>query len=269
MTKITVVVLTLNEEANIERCLTSAVSIGPVLVVDSHSTDRTVEIAERFASCSVVQRRWRGFSDQRNWALDQVRHLAEWVVFLDADEYFPIEDAETLKAEIVGADDDVAGLVLNRYLHFCGADLLRFRVALMRVCRPKLARWESRDINEHLLVYGKTAQSRARLIHDDAKPVSHWLGRQVEYAGREVQRYGYTTPGDELSVLDIRTRLRRSIREAVWPRVPGKPLVRFVYFYLLKGLCWDGRAGYLYALEQGANEVHKAVIALEIRNRPR
>ena len=112
---VAVIILTKDEERHIERCVRNVLQISDeVYVVDSESTDRTCEIAERFGA-TVVEQPWPGNqAEQFNWALDNLPVRAEWILRLDADEYLLPELVEELREKLPAMSEDVSALSLSR-----------------------------------------------------------------------------------------------------------------------------------------------------------
>jgi len=252
-----VVILTHNEEPNIARCLDSVAGwAGQVFVVDSFSTDRTVQIA-RNRSAHVHQRAFQGFADQRNWALTHLPFAVDWVLFLDADEWL----SEPLKREIadrlalerpgpVGYYLSRRHRFMGRWLRYGGLD----RTQLLRLFRRERGRCESRLVDEHFVVDGPTAALRGDLFTEDRKGIGAWIDRHNRYARLEARELLRQRQVDGTR---MRGRLwgsqperKRWIRERLWNRLPlfTRPVLLFVYRYVLRGGFLDGSAGLVYHL---------------------
>jgi glycosyltransferase involved in cell wall biosynthesis len=253
------VILTLNEEHHITAAVQSlARVVDHVLVVDSQSTDATVQLAEAAGAAAVV-RPFDDFSQQRNFATDEAvrRWDPAWIVSLDADERIP----EALAAELTavlrsGTSVDVYLLPLR--IQFDGRVLRHggfARSRLPRVYRPTAGRYETRAVNEHFTpaAHARTATMSAPLVHEDVTSWERHIAKHNRYSTLEAEARAHRVaqPGSGVS---LRTAVRhpnlrrRWLRERVWDRLPGRPAVRFVQIYVLSLGFLDGRAGFRIAL---------------------
>lgn len=239
---LTIAVLTKNEEENILRCLNAIPKNYDVVIVDSGSTDKTIEIATSHG-CAVHHSEWRGFAAQRNFALESCNIKTKWVLFVDADEVYPATFFGWFEQEITGSDNiDVAiipsFLVLNgKRLNYAPG---------YPVFHPRLVRRNAIKFSTNHTGHGESINQNSRSINGTI-PYDHyffngdvrsWLHKHVENAAKEY-RVAPTT-GAKLT-----TRGRISILlGSSFLRVPG----RFVYHYILKKGYKDGRAGFQYSL---------------------
>lgn len=233
--EITPLILTYNEQPNIGRTLERLTWANDVVVVDSGSTDATLEIARSFPSVRIVQRPFDSFAGQCNFGLEHV--TSPWVLSLDAD-YLLSEDL-VRELESLTPDGDTAGYraafkycVRGRPLR---ATLYPPRVVLYRRER---ARYRDEGHGHRVEIDGVVESLRSAIYHDDRKPLRRWLVEQNRYMITE-SRYLLRTPASELSVQD---RLRRWIVIA--------PAVVFVYTLLAKGLILDGWRGWFYVAQR-------------------
>lgn len=228
---LTVLILTADEEDNIGRTLEGVVWARRIVVIDSGSTDRTLEICARFPQVEVVGRRFDNHRDQWNFGLDQVR--TEWVLTLDADYRVTPEFVAGLEAADPPADH--AGYRVP--LTYCvggrplRASLLPPRVALFRAGR---GRYVQDGHTQELVVEGGVGDFPCAILHDDRKPFRRWLAAQHRYARLEVEKLKRTS-WNELTPQD---RLRKLILPA--------PLAVLIYCLLVRGLILEGRSGWIY-----------------------
>ena len=153
---VSVLVLTRNEEANIAECLESLRWAAEVLVVDSMSTDRTVEIAEALGA-KVCPHAFAGYADQRNWALQNLPFAHDWVLMIDADERIPGALADEIREVLSRSSDAYSGFYISRRLFFMGRWLRHgglYPTWLLRLFKRRVARVEERPVNEHVIVNG-------------------------------------------------------------------------------------------------------------------
>jgi len=172
---ISVIVLTFNAEATIGATLASARKVSDdVHVVDSFSTDRTLDIA-REAGAQVVQHEFANYSAQRNWATDTLPLRHDWELHLDADERLSDELAAEINALMVAAPPkEVAGYHIPRLVHFHGRALRHggmYPIYHLRLFRHGRGRCEMRKYDQHFFVDGATARLNAPMIDDIRQPL--------------------------------------------------------------------------------------------------
>jgi glycosyltransferase involved in cell wall biosynthesis len=253
---VSVLVLTRNEEANIAACLKSVRWADEVFVVDSFSTDSTMEIAERLGA-KVRTHRFQGYAAQRNWALGHLPFSNDWVLMLDADERVPAD----LAAEIVRVARDPlegrAGFYLKFRHIFLGRWLKRgglYPTWVLRLFRRQRVRFEERPLNEHAILDGAAGYLQQPFDHQDRKSLADWVARHNRYAGLEAEEFlQETVAGGYDSSIRIRLRgsqaeRKRWIKLMIWNRLPllARPFLFFFRNYFLKLGFLDGRAGFVY-----------------------
>jgi glycosyltransferase involved in cell wall biosynthesis len=255
---VSVLVLTRNEEANIAACLESVRWAREVFVVDSSSTDRTVEIAERLGA-KVCTHRFRGYAAQRNWALGNLPFSNDWVLMLDADERVPRALADEICRAVRDPAEEHAGFYLKFRHIFLGRWLKHgglYPTWVLRLFRRQHARFEERPMNEHAILDGTVGYLRQPFDHEDRKPLSDWVARHNRYAGLEAEEFFQeTTASGYASSIRVRFRgsqaeRKRWIKLKVWNRLPLllRPFLFFFRNYFLKLGFLDGRAGLAYHL---------------------
>jgi glycosyltransferase involved in cell wall biosynthesis len=237
----------------VARAVTSARDAGArVAVIDSGSTDATVQIAESLGA-TVFTNPWPGYAEQRNWALDAIRAWSPgWVFYLDADEVIMPALAAELK-KIVAAPPTVDGYLVKRRLIWMGQWIKRgyYPVWLLRVFRYGAGRWEARSVNEHAVVDGATGRLEHDILHDDARGISAWSVKHVAYAAAEAREFALAraaSDGAEASLFGTPTQRTRWLRERVFHRAPLllRPWLLFGYRYVIRGGFLDGRAAFTY-----------------------
>lgn len=261
-----VVVPTLDEELHVERCVGSVQPLGaPVVVVDAGSTDATVKLAES-AGARVVQREWTGYADQKNWVLDQVRGTAEWVLFLDADEYLTPSLADEI-ARRVAAPAGAAGFYLPRMNVFMGRVLKHawwYPDHQLRLFRTDAGRFEQRDVHEHVVVGGRVDALDGTLMHENLKGIDAFLARHVRYARYEAAEFVDATQTEHRgSFLGNWAQRRRALKYHVWRRLRHRPAIRFLWMYVVRRGFLDGPEGRVYCQLIAAYEAMIDAYALE------
>ena len=226
---VSVVVLTLNEEPNIRRCLASAAWAEQVVVVDSGSADRTVPLA-RATGAEVVDQPWLGFSAQREFALRLPLLRHDWVYFVDADEWVSPQLATEIAARL--ADPQCAGFAQRFRLVFLGTWIRHcgwYRGSwIVRLVDRRYTKYDGSLVGERACVDGRVRQLDNDIVDEDRKGLAAWLHKHVRYAQLECERRGNT--GRLLERLRVlwyggsqRPLARSLLKELVFPGIPAKP----------------------------------------------
>lgn len=260
---LTVIILTHNEEAHIERCITSFLSlVKDVYVVDSYSSDNTVDICESLG-VKVELRAWKNYADQFQWALDNLPIQTEWVMRLDADEYFNPELANNIPPLLSNANKDTTGYLCKRRNTFLGKKIIfggYDPISLLRIWRHGFGRIESRWMDEHIVLSkGNTESVNGELIHDNIERNSVWTDKHNKYADREMidvilKKYGIGNLDDQLKNTDsFSAKFKRHIKERIYNRLPLfiRPTLYFIFRYFICLGFLDGKAGFAYHFLQG------------------
>jgi glycosyltransferase involved in cell wall biosynthesis len=225
---LTAVILTMNEEKHIARCIESIRPLcARIVVVDSGSTDGTVAIASALGA-EVHERPWPNkYAEQMNYAIDLAGAQTPWMLRIDADEYFTPELSLELWRALSAAPDDVGGFILPRQVIFQGKPI-RFGGFypqwLLRVWRTGLGRCEERAMDEHMLLSaGRTVRLRARLIDHNENDIFWWTEKHNRYARREAadllsMRHGLGPTGPAKPSGPARS--KRWIKERVYLHLP-------------------------------------------------
>ncbi|HWP36369.1 MAG TPA: glycosyltransferase family 2 protein [Gemmatimonadales bacterium] len=251
---VAVIILTYNEELNLPQALDSVVGWArEVFVVDSLSTDRTVEIARRYG-CQVAQHPFEDYAKQRNFALSALPIKAEWIFFLDADEWMP----QDLKDEIgvrLASHPVEHGFLVNRRFIWMGRWIRRgyYPTWILRLARRDSVRCEERGVNEHLIVDGPVGRLEHDFVHEDRKGLAEWIAKHVGYAQREAEellkrRRGQGQREIPARLFGTQAQRKRWLRYHLYERLPPllRPFAFWGYRYLLRGGFLDGREGFLY-----------------------
>ena len=241
-----VIILTYNEEPNLERAIRSVHEWArEVHVVDSYSSDRTVEIAESFPKVRVAHHAFRNYGDQWNWALTNLPIQASWILKLDADEQVTPALREEIARALADPEGPCAGYYLRRHLCFMNKRL-RFggfsSCWHLRLWRRGTGLFEQRAVNEQVVLNGRTGRLRSYLLHDDRKGLSAWIWRHNRYSTMEAEEACFG--GQRADGLRGAAARRRWLKRWVWPLVPFRPTFYFFYVYFLRLGFLDGAAGY-------------------------
>lgn len=260
---IAAIILTKNEELHIERCIASLKGVcDEVFVVDSFSTDRTVEIAKKLGA-TVLQNSWKNYATQFNWALANCPIKSDWLWRIDADEYLSGGLGEAVKMRIDGADEAVNGFYVRKKIVFMGRELLHggwYPSYHLKVWRRGFGDCEDKWMDEHIRVFsGRTEVVEVGdQVDDNLNSLTWWTEKHNGYATREM-----------VDMLSIEYNLRKE--EEVEPKFFGteeqrkrwlkikyvkfplfvRPFLNFVLRYIFKGGFLDGKQGLVWHFLQG------------------
>lgn len=255
---LTIIIPVKNEEVNLPECLENLRGLHNVIIVDSNSTDRTVEIANSY-NREVIQFVWNGmFPKKRNWVLRNYSFTTSWVMFLDADERITEKWIEETVSVLTKHSESSVDAFVCYYDNWFMGRMLKYgdvmhKTAILRVGHGEYERieednWSNLDmeIHEHLVVKGDIGEIKSRLEHYDKRSFeSHWEKHQ-QYANWEANRY-YDLIKD---FKDIKTSKKLTRRQQIKYAFIGKWYFPFLYFsvsYILKKGFLDGYAGYKFA----------------------
>ena len=247
-----VVILTYNEELNLPGALESVCDwANQVFIVDSFSTDRTVEIAKAH-SAGVYQHPFEHWATQRNWALDNLPIQTPWVLFLDADERVTAELAHEMAEMLPQAPPEVAGFYVNRRFFFMNRWLKRGGYSpnwVLRLVRPEETRVIPAGDREYFQVSGIVRRLKGHLIHEDQRGLDFWIAKHnriSEMAAHKLASSASHTGKDGSGELEGRWRVW--IRDHIVDKLPLllQPFIFFVYRYFLRLGILDGKEGLVY-----------------------
>jgi glycosyltransferase involved in cell wall biosynthesis len=270
---VSILILTLNEEMNLPDCLQSVKWSDDIVVLDSYSTDRTVQIAEEFGA-RVVQRRFDNWSAHQNWALEQIAFKHPWMFYLDADERMTEELTQELLA--IAADPSHAHVA-----YYCGRQnmfmgrWIRHAMPpgmIMRFFRPVHVRFE-RLVNPVPVVDGPHGYLRGMLVHYNfSKGISEWIEKHNRYSQMEAiegMKMIHQPSANAPSLLSADRALRRRALKHFSFRLPWRPFIKFLYMYVGQGGFLDGRGGFTYCMLQSYYEYMIVLKMRELERRER
>ncbi len=247
---ISVLVRTLDEETNLPGCLSALAWSPDIVVVDSGSTDRTVQIAQE-SGARVVVKRLEHEAEHFNWISDNVEFRFPWVYCSDADEVVTPElRDELLNVASNPTRPEVAYRVRFKTM-FMGQWIRHsslYPTWALRLFRPGHVRWE-REVNTACRVDGPEGRLREHFLHDSfSKGLDAWLGKHERYAEREAREAlrSLESPLRPSSLLTADpVRRRRALKDLSF-RLPFRPTLRFLYMFVLRLGFLDGPAGLRY-----------------------
>ncbi|MFB6224839.1 MAG: glycosyltransferase family 2 protein, partial [Candidatus Paceibacteria bacterium] len=253
---VSVVVMTLNEEENIEYCLGSVEGwSSDIHVVDSKSTDNTVELAKRYAHQVHTMRDdligSYEYANMRNWVINTIDFENEWVLFLDADEQL----TEDLRKEIPNKiqDSEENGFYIYRRFIFLDKWLRHGRnyTKEIRLYKYNECEYIEQGAMDYVKVNGEVGTLQSDLIHNDRKPFSDWVAKHDSTAKREAQKL-LSTEGLGLALEEENTHIEGGKRHwminNIWSKIPLyiRPFILFTYVYIIRLGILDGLRGFLY-----------------------
>lgn len=247
---ITPVILTFNEEANIERTLGRLSWARDIVIVDSGSTDATLEIARKATRVRVIHHRFDTHAAQWNFAIEQTGVRTKWILALDADYVLSDEIIAEMAASDLGNAFDA---YRANFVYCVNGKPLRGTLypPVTVLFQAGRARYVQAGHTQRLAIEGRLGLFRGKILHDDRKPLARWLSAQQRYASLEA---------DHLLGASEKPRPQDRLRRMGWPA----PIAVFLYMLVGKGCLFDGWAGWYYVLQRTLAET---MIALEVIDR--
>lgn len=262
MNKVSVLILTYNEEKHIKRCLESLLKFtNNIFVVDSFSSDLTVEIAESMGA-KVYQNKWINYAKQFQWGLDNCPINTKWVMRMDADEYVLLDLAIEITEKLDSINEDVSGIYVKRRMHFKGKWIKygsKYPEWLLRVWKYEEGYIEERWMDEHIVLKkGKTIHFKHDLVDDNLNDLSWWIQKHNNYATREAIdilniNYNFQKSNQIKSSLFGKQEQSKRQLKKFYARMPlfTRPFIYFVWRYFFKFGFLDGTRGLIWHFLQG------------------
>lgn len=269
---ISILILTLNEVDNLPGCMKSVAWSDDIHVMDSYSTDGTVELARELGA-QVHFRKFDSFSQQQNWALENIPFKYPWVFYFDADERVTPALQKAMLAAVANPGENVAFSVLRRdFLRDTWLKHVQMTAFYQRLFRPEKMRYERLG---HCVskADGPVATIEGYLDHFPfSKGWADWVKRHNFYSDQEAQQIVLNRKAAKPvrwgALISPRTRTERkeTVKE-VYYRLPGRPVVKFLTMYVVKRGFLDGMAGFYYSAMIGFYEL-MIVLKTDELNRP-
>lgn len=264
MADLAVVILTHNEELHIARALGSIAAVArEIYVIDSFSSDRTVEIAKSLGA-AVLQNAFVNHAKQYQWAMDNAPIKSKWVLRLDADEIIEPDLRAEIESKLPSLPADVVGINLKRKHVFMDRWIRhggRYPLIMVRIFRLGFGHVEDRWMDEHVVVSGgRTVLFDGGFADHNLKDLTFFTDKHNKYATREAidvlnRRHGLFGSETQLSVTSAsrQTADKRFVKERVYNRLPLwlGPLGYFAFRYFLQLGFLDGKPGLIYHVLQG------------------
>jgi glycosyltransferase involved in cell wall biosynthesis len=269
---VTAIVAARNEARNLPRCLESLRDAGEVYVIDSQSTDRTIEIAESYGAHAIQFHYQGGWPKKRQWAMDSLPLAYEWILLIDADEALTPELAAEIREAIGNPSFD--GFYINLRMFFLGRELRHSGASFYKLSlfRRGKARYECRlaeqddsmadmEVHEHVVVQGdvnRVGKLRHPFLHYNTESLSHYILKHDKYSNWDARVWleGDSNSRDlPPSFFGSQAQRRRWLRKKFF-KVPGSPFAYFLYKYVLCLGFLDGIPGLIYCSLQGVQFFH-------------
>jgi glycosyltransferase involved in cell wall biosynthesis len=228
MPRISAIVITFNEEKNIQRCLESLNWADEIVVVDSFSRDRTKEIASSFTD-KILDVEWQGFGKQKEIARTKTSY--DWVLSVDADEVISEKLKEEIKS-VINKNDSLDGYYIPRLSNFLGKWIKHsdwYPDYVLRLFKKDKARFDESLVHEKLILEGKTGFLNNEILHYTDPDISHYLLKMDKYTTLSAKKL--LAEGKSLTLFDLLFR----------------PMAIFFKMYLFKSGFLDGWQGFLLA----------------------
>ena len=258
MADLTAIILTKNEEKNIEYCIRSIQPVAKkIVVIDSFSTDDTVKKAEELGAV-VHQHEFINYSKQFMYGMEVADIQTKWVLRIDADER--LTDASAAEINELcerNTDTDVNGLVLRFEVNFMGKKLRHGGIYPFRkllVFKYGKGQIENRNMDEHIVLSeGRSVELQNDSEHHDYKDLTYWVNKHNWYASREVlDYYEHKNDTEDGADLDTKARLKRFVKFRIYYKLPMgmRAHLYFWYRYYIKLGFLDGKEGKIFAFMQ-------------------
>lgn len=231
MEKLTAIVPTGNEAHNIEGVLETLSFADEIMVVDSLSTDNTVELARKYTDF-IIEREYEYSASQKNWAIPQATH--EWILLVDADERITPELQAEIQ-QILKEGTDKAGFWIFRDNLFMGRKLKNSGIKgdkCIRLFRKSLCRYEDKHVHAEIIADGEVDFLKERMLHDTFVDIDRFYAKMNRYASWQAEDY------------------LKKVKKVTCFHLVLKPAFRFFKHYILGGGFRDGFEGYVYAVTQ-------------------
>jgi glycosyltransferase involved in cell wall biosynthesis len=276
---VSVIVPVRNEARNLPRCLESLAEFGEVYVVDSQSTDDTAAVA-RAHGAKVVQFHYSGgWPKKRQWAMDTLPLAYDWILLLDADEVLTPELVEEIRRAL--QNPEMNGYFIRLQIYFLGrvlrhCDASFWKLALFRKGRGRFeCRLKDQDasmadieIHEHVVVDGPTAELRHALVHCNVDSLSRYILKHNEYSNWEASVLLHPEADPRAVSADLfgtQAQRRRWLKLNLY-RLPGSPILLFLYRYIFRLGFLDGAPGLIYCAFQAVQMFHSKAKIYELKH---
>lgn len=259
MTDLTAIILTKNEESDIKKCIESLQGwVKRIVVVDSGSTDATLEISRSLGVEVVEKIPFIDYATQFNWAIDNLRIDTTWVLRFDADEVLTTDLRKELEEKLERhLHDDVSGFMMRYKMFFLGKFIKHggfYPFLKITIFKYGKGRFEERAMGEHIVLSeGRCEDLKNDAIHYAFKSIDSYVLKHNWYATREVQDYFAVRSGNQKNAqLDGKPEMAKKLRDGLYYRLPKfwRAKFYFWYRYYIKLGFLDGTEGRIFVFLQ-------------------
>ncbi len=261
-TSISAVILTFNEEKHIARCIKSLIGLcDSVYVIDSFSTDNTVEIAEELG-VNICQNAFVNHAAQFNWALSNCDIQSDWIFRIDGDEYLENIDAIQIRKSLDSLPIDVNGIHIKRKIKFLGKVLMHggwYPKWVIRIFRRGYGICENQWMDEHIvLTEGKSIPLNVVIVDENLNSLGWWISKHNNYASKAVVDYFQHKNelnrkiGVKPNIFGIDAERKRWLKNKYYSfPIFIRPFFSFFYYYFFRLGFMDGTSGFIWYVLQG------------------
>lgn len=256
---ISVIVLTYNEEKNIEECLKSVYEwVDEIFAVDSGSTDGTLEIVRRYTD-KIFQHSFEDYGKQRNWAQKTLPITNEWILHLDADERILPELVNEIKEVFKNVLDDVNGFLIKKRMIFMGRWIKHgghYPVYHLRLFRKEKGFCESRKYDQHFICTGKVTRLKHDILEENNIDLTEWTNRHNQWSSSEAEEHLM----ESIKINQVNEKIwgtpierRRWLKNKIFRNSPLfiRSFLYFFYRYFFRLGFLDGKEGLIFHFLQG------------------
>ena len=222
------IVLTLNSENTLEKCLKSLSICDEIIIVDSFSSDKTISLAKKYTE-NIYRRKFLNYGEQLNWAIEKAQ--GDWILVLDSDEELSEQLKNEIKREIM-KENTFDAYRIPRMSKFLGR-WIKFSWKgdeVIRLIKKGKAKYNDRELGSSPEIHGKTGKLKGKILHHPYKNISHYIEKlnyYTERAEKEMEKNGK----------------KASISDLIF-----RPPLKFLKMYILKGGIFDGVSGLVLSL---------------------
>lgn len=252
------IILTYNEEIHIKRCIDSLVGIvDDIVVVDSNSSDSTLDICKTYSQVRLFSRSWINYSDQFNWAIENTNIQSDWIMRIDADEYLSEELILNISRCLISVSPDVSGIEYSRLIYFMNKPLRKggmYPIWHTKIFRNGKGICEDRWMDERIIVNGKTIRIDGDVIDYNLNNIYWWISKHNGYAVREAidnLNYKYNF-WDNIHVLDKdlsgTNGSQRRLFKSLYLKLPLllRPFFFWIFRYIFQLGILEGKRGFIW-----------------------
>ena len=253
----TAIILTYNEEKHIKRCILSINQyVKKIIIIDSFSKDETVKIAKKY-NAEVAQINLDNMSKYLNWGLNNIKITTNWILRIDADEFFTRELGKQVVKNLKIYNQDISGISVNRKFIFLKKDINfggTFPHKTLRIWRTGKGKCQDVWMDEQIIVDGKVVHIDESLIDHNLNKLSWWIKKHKTYSIRESINYLLKKNDSQLNIESSvdNTKLKQGKKMKIYYKFPIfiRPIFLFLYSYVIKFGFLNGWQGFVLCILQ-------------------